>query len=114
MPPSDKPIAAAAPSWPIIESQPTGARIFIEGKEIGTTPRVLRNIGVPFDFTVRLDGYEDARGLVVRPDDKLLLKLVEIKNKRVPTKAAAPAASSQPKHGPSPAVQKSPAEETLD
>jgi diacylglycerol kinase family enzyme len=43
----------------MIESEPTNAKIFLDGEEIGTTPNIIRSIAPDtYEVEVRMDGYE--------------------------------------------------------
>ena len=107
----EKPIAAAAPAPPAptvkITSSPAGAQVLIDGKEMGVTPFVSKEIDPtsPHAITIKKDGYEPNERMVSgldwsRPhgNNPQTLKV----NAKLRRAAAAPAAPEVPKESAEP------------
>ena len=109
-PAPDKPAAAAAPTpaAPVmkITSTPSGAEVLIDGKEVGVTPFLSKDVdpASPHAITIKKDGYEPSERMVSgldwsRPhgNNPQTLKV----NAKLRRSAAAPAAASPaaPKEG---------------
>jgi uncharacterized protein (TIGR02266 family) len=67
--PADKPAAAApAPAAPILKvtSSPSGAQVLIDGRELGSTPFVSKEVdpSAPHTITIKKDGYETNERMV--------------------------------------------------
>jgi uncharacterized protein (TIGR02266 family) len=68
-PAADKPAAAApAPAAPILKvtSSPSGAQVLIDGRELGNTPFVSKEVdaSAPHTITIKKDGYEPNERMV--------------------------------------------------
>jgi hypothetical protein len=111
--PAEKPAAAApAPAAPILKvtSSPSGAQVLIDGRELGNTPFVSKEVdpAAPHTITIKKDGYEPNERMVSGLDwsrphgsSPQTLKV----NAKLRRSAAAPAATT-----PSPAPPKENAE----
>ena len=67
--PAEKPAAAApAPAEPILKvtSSPSGAQVLIDGRELGSTPFVSKEVdpSAPHTITIKKDGYEPNERMV--------------------------------------------------
>ncbi len=114
--PAEKPAAAApAPAAPILKvtSSPSGAQVLIDGRELGTTPFVSKEVdpSAPHTITIKKDGYDPNERMVSGLDwsrphgsSPQTLKV----NAKLRRTAAAPAASP----GPAPAKENAEPEDT--
>ena len=83
------PMAARPAARPIIESEPSGAHVFIDGKDMGKTPLTVEGVEGSFAFTLRQHDYDDASGEVTEPGQKVSITLT--KKVRPGTAAKVPA-----------------------
>ena len=102
--PAEKPAAAApAPAAPILKvtSSPSGAQVLIDGRELGNTPFVSKEVdpSAPHTITIKKDGYEPNERMVSGLDwsrphgsSPQTLKV----NAKLRRSAAAPAATPSP------------------
>jgi uncharacterized protein (TIGR02266 family) len=102
--PDEKPAAAApAPAAPILKvtSSPSGAQVLIDGRELGSTPFVSKEVdpAAPHTITIKKDGYEPNERMVSGLDwsrphgsSPQTLKV----NAKLRRTAAAPAATPAP------------------
>jgi uncharacterized protein (TIGR02266 family) len=114
--PADKPAAAApAPAAPVLKvtSSPSGAQVLIDGRELGNTPFVSKEVdpSAPHTITIKKDGYEPNERMVSGLDwsrphggSPQTLKV----NAKLRRTAAAPAATT----GPAPAKENAEPEDT--
>ena len=103
-PATNRPAAAPAPAAPILKvtSSPPGAAVLIDGRELGNTPFVSKEVdpSSPHTITIKKDGYEPSERMVSgldwsRPHGNSPQTLkVNAKLRR--TAAAAPAATPAP------------------
>jgi serine/threonine-protein kinase len=96
--PSTTPPPELAPSRKVIDSEPSGATVFVAGRVAGTTPVSLEVRPTDaLDVVLRRDGYEDATRRVQSTDPDQIRITLEAKAPPPPPKSDAPKASA---HGP--------------
>ncbi|MBN2342665.1 MAG: PEGA domain-containing protein [Deltaproteobacteria bacterium] len=72
-----------------IDSSPSGAVVYVNGKKRGTTPVLLEVQAQTHEIVVQQDGYETYRQKIAVKKDKVLRTKVSLKKKPEPTDGAA-------------------------